>query len=145
MVSTIKIVDTKLAASFRVRINRTGRRTYSPEYKLEIVEECSVGGVSVAAVALAHRMNANLVRRWIVQHRNGRLVRTLNATPALLPVTLSAPNALTPLARAEPASPASEHTTPGVIEIELEAAHVRVRGAVDATALRTVLEVLAQR
>jgi hypothetical protein len=69
----------------------------------------------------------------------------LNATPALLPVTLSAPNALTPLARAEPASPASEHTTPGVIEIELEAAHVHVRGAVDATALRTVLEVLAQR
>ena len=52
---------------------------------------------------------------------------------------------LTPLARAAPASPASKHTTPGVIEIELEAAHVRVRGAVDATALRTVLEALAKR
>jgi hypothetical protein len=38
-----------------------------------------------------------------------------------------------------------KHTTLGVIEIELEAAHVRVRGAVDATALRTVLEALAKR
>ena len=143
--STMKIVDTKSAASFRVRVNRTGRRTYSPEYKLEIVDECSVAGVSVAAVALAHRMNANLVRRWIVQHRSGRLVRASNATPTLLPVTLSAPSALAPLERAEPASPALKHTTPGVIEIELESAHVRVRGAVDATALRTVLEMLAKR
>ncbi len=138
----MKIVDTKSGSSFRIRVNRTGRRTYSPEYKLEIVEECSVPGVSVAAVALAHRMNANLVRRWIVQHRNGRLVRTLNAPPRLLPVTLSA---LAPLARAELASPALKAITPGVIEIELEAAHVRVRGAVDATALRTVLEALAKR
>ena len=104
-----------------------------------------VPGISVAAVALAHRMNANLVRRWIVQHRNGRLVRTPNTTPALLPVLLSAPSALAPLAGVELTSPALKHTTPGVIEIELEAAHVRVRGAVDATALRTVLEALAKR
>jgi transposase len=141
----MKMVDTKSGSSFRVRVNRTGRRTYSPEYKLEIVEECSVPGVSVAAVALAHRMNANLVRRWIVQHRKGCLVRTSSATPTLLPVTLSAPSALAPLARAELASPALKPITPGVIEIELEAAHVRVRGSVDATALRTVLEVLVRR
>jgi len=136
-------VDTKSGSSFRVRVNRTGRRTYSPEYKLEIVEECSVPGISVAAVALTHRMNANLVRRWIVQHRNGRLVRGSTTTATLLPVSLS--SALAPLARAEPASPASKQTMPGVIEIELEAAHVRVRGAVDVTALRTVLEALAKR
>jgi hypothetical protein len=90
-------------------------------------------------------MNANLVRRWIVQHRNGRLVRASNTTPTLLPVTLSAPSTQAPLAMAAPASPASKQTMPGVIEIELEGAHVRVRGAVDAMALRTVLEVLAQR
>ena len=141
----MKIVDTKSGSSFRVRVNRTGRRTYSPEYKLEVVEECRVPGVSVAAVALAHRMNANLVRRWIVQHRKGCLVRTPRAPPTLLPVTLSAPNALAPLARAELTSPVVKHTAPGVIEIELETAHVRVRGAVDATALRTVLEALAKR
>ena len=141
----MKIVDTKSSSSFRVRVNRTGRRTYSPEYKFEIVHECSVPGVSVAGVALAHRMNANLVRRWIVGHRNGRLVLTPNTTPTLLPVTLSASSALAPLEGAELAPPALRHIASGVIEIELEAAHVRVRGAVDATALRTVLEALAKR
>ena len=142
MVSTMKIVDTKSGppgAPFRVRINRTGRRTYSPEYKLEIVEECSTPGASVAAVALSHRINANLVRRWIVQHRSGLLVRLPIATPTMLPVTLSAASALASL-------PGSKHaTTAGVIEIELEAARIRVRGAVDGAALRAVLELLAKR
>ena len=47
----MKMLDTKSVAPgepFRVRTNRTGRRTYSREYKLEIVEECSAPGVSVA-------------------------------------------------------------------------------------------------
>lgn len=133
----MKIVDTNSGASgaSRVRVNRTGRRTYSREYKLEIVQECSVPGVSVAGVALSHRINANLVRRWIVQHRSGRLF----AMPAMLPVTLSSAGALRPLAESQPS------TTTGVIEIELECARILVRGAVDAAALRTVLDALAKR
>jgi transposase len=148
MVSTLKIVDTKSgspSAPFRVRTNRTGRRTYSPEYKLEIVDECSVPGVSVAAVALTHRINANLVRRWIVRHRIGRLARAPSPAPEMLPVMLSAPSAGVPLATAELALPGSKHAMPGVIEIELEAARIRVRGSVDAAALRTVIDVLAKR
>src|SRR5688572_3591464 len=137
MVSTMKMVDTKSGAPFRVRVNRTGRRTYSREYKLEVVEACSAPGVSVAGVALSHRINANLVRRWIVRHRSGRLIREPSAT--LLPVALSAPSA-----RSDgTAPPRVKLAGAGVIEIELEAARVRVRGAVDAIALRTVLEVLA--
>ena len=148
MVSTMKIVDTNsgaLGAPFRVRVNRTGRRTYSRAYKLEVVQECSGRKVSVAGVALAHGINANLVRRWIVQHRTGRLVRTPSATSTLLPVTLSAARALAPLVSAERATLRSKHAAPGVIEIELDAARIRVRGGVDDVALRTVLEVLAQR
>src|SRR5829696_6038405 len=89
----MKIVDTNSGppgAPFRVRVNRTGRRTYSREYKLEIVQECSHRNVSVAGIALSHGINANLVRRWIVQHRSGRLF----ALPAMLPVTVAAPGAL---------------------------------------------------
>jgi len=85
----MKMVDTKSGGPFRVRVNRTGRRTYSREYQLEVVEECDASGASVAAVALSHRINANLVRRWIVQHRKGRLVREPRATAALLPVVSS--------------------------------------------------------
>jgi transposase len=121
----------------RVRVNRTGRRTYSPEYKLEIVEECSAPGVSVAAVALCHRINANLLRRWIVQHRAGRLM----GMPMMLPVTLSAPS---PPRTPDPVSVGSK-TSVDVIEIELESARIRVRGVVDGAALRTVIELLAKR
>lgn len=134
----MKIVDTNSqppGAPFRVRVNRTGRRTYSREYKLEVVQECSVPGVSVAGVALSHRINANLVRRWIVQHRSGRL----SPMPAMLPVTLSAPDAIRPLAESKPS------TTTGVIEIEMECARIVVRGAVDDAALRTVIDALAKR
>jgi len=147
MVSTMKIVDTKSSAPFRVRVNRTGRRTYSREYKLEIVEACGTPGASVAAVAMAHRINANLLRRWIVQHRSAHLGRVQGAMPRLLAVTLSAPRALAPLERADLTLPAEpKHpSAPGVIEIELESARVRVRGAVDGAALRVVLDALVQR
>lgn len=135
MVSAMKIADTKSEPAFRVRVNRTGRRTFSPEYKLEIIEECSVPGASVAAVALSHRINANQVRKWIVQHRAGRLARS-NEPPAMLPVTLAAP---------APSSAVEKACTAGVIEVEFDVARLRVRGAVDAAALRTVLEALSKR
>jgi transposase len=117
-------------------VNRTGRRTYSREYKLEIVQECSDRNVSVAGVALSHGINANLVRRWIVQHRSGRLF----AMPAMLPVTVAAPGALPPRIAAQKIAAAA-----GVIEIELESARILVRGGVDAAALRTVLDALTKR
>ena len=138
MVSTMKIVDTNSGppgAPFRVRVNRTGRRTYSRECKLEIVQECSGRDVSVAGVALSHAINANLVRRWIVQHRNGRL----SPMPAMLPVRLSAATALPAPVAAKPLAAA------GVIEIELESARILVRGPVDGAALRTVLDALVRR
>jgi len=142
----MKIVDTKASppgAPFRVRTNRTGRRTYSREYKLEIVEECSAPGVSVAGVALSHRINANLVRRWIVQRRAGRLYPTLNPSSVMLPVTVAASARLVAPVRGESTLRQSKHCA-GVIEIELEAARIRVRGTVDAAALHTVLDVLAK-
>ena len=140
MVSAMKIADTKPEPAFRVRVNRTGRRTFSPEYKREIIEECAVPGASVAAVALSHRINANQVRKWIVQHRAGALVPASKGTPAMLPVSLAA---TTPPATRSASVP--KHCVAGVIEVEFDAARLRVRGAVDAAALRTVLEVLAKR
>lgn len=41
------------------------RRQHSREFRAEVVAACRQPGVSVAAVALAHGLNANLVRRWI--------------------------------------------------------------------------------
>jgi transposase len=41
------------------------RRNHAPELKHQVVLACQQPGASVAAVALAHGLNANLVRRWL--------------------------------------------------------------------------------
>ena len=40
------------------------RRRYSPQLKAQILAECDVPGASVAKVAMAHGINANLVHGW---------------------------------------------------------------------------------
>jgi transposase-like protein len=45
------------------------RRHHSAEFKAKVVEECARPGVSMAAVALAHGLNANLLRRWVVENK----------------------------------------------------------------------------
>jgi transposase len=46
------------------------RRHHSAEFKAKMVEECRGAGVSMAAVALAHGLNANLLRRWVVENKS---------------------------------------------------------------------------
>ncbi|RQR26492.1 transposase [Burkholderia sp. Bp9142] len=53
---------------------RRRRRRYNEEFKAQVVAACQGIGVSVAAVALEHGINANLLRRWIDQ-AEGRLPR----------------------------------------------------------------------
>lgn len=43
------------------------RRRHSDDFKSEVVDACRHPGVSIAAVALANGLNANLVRRWMVE------------------------------------------------------------------------------
>ena len=43
------------------------RRTHPIEFKTGLVAMCRQPGISVSAVALAHGVNANLLRRWIKQ------------------------------------------------------------------------------
>jgi transposase len=40
------------------------RRRHSVEFKRQVLAECARPGASVAAVALAHGLNANLVQTW---------------------------------------------------------------------------------
>ena len=44
---------------------RTRRRRHTDEFKSSVVAQCSVPGVSIAAVALQNGLNANLLRRWV--------------------------------------------------------------------------------
>ena len=47
-------------------------RTYTREFKAELVAACQNPGTSIAALANAHGMNANVLHRWLKEHaRNG--------------------------------------------------------------------------
>ncbi|WP_439115668.1 transposase [Hydrogenophaga sp.] len=43
---------------------RRTHRTYTPQFKAALVAMCHKPGVSIAAVAQQHGMNANLLHRW---------------------------------------------------------------------------------
>ncbi|WP_321857455.1 IS66-like element accessory protein TnpA [Paraburkholderia tropica] len=59
---------------------RRRRRRYTEEFKARVVAACQGTGVSVSAVALEHRLNANLLRRWLDQ-AEGRLPKRLSESP----------------------------------------------------------------
>lgn len=48
------------------------RRKHSDEFKAQVVAACSQPGVSIAAVSMAHGVNANLARRWIFDANDAR-------------------------------------------------------------------------
>jgi transposase len=47
------------------------RRRYSATKRSQVLAECAEPGASVAQVALAHGINANVVHRWRQLSRNG--------------------------------------------------------------------------
>jgi len=48
------------------------RRRYSASLKAQVVAECGESGASVAKVAMAHGINANVVHRWRQLAREGK-------------------------------------------------------------------------
>lgn len=48
------------------------RRTYDEALKAQVLAECDAPGTSVAKVALAHGINANVVHRWRQLVREGK-------------------------------------------------------------------------
>jgi transposase len=51
-----------------VEVQTPRRRRHSAEFKAQAVSACLQPGVSVAAVALHYRLNANLLRRRVTAH-----------------------------------------------------------------------------
>ena len=63
-------------------IVRRRRRTHSAEFKAKVVSACRQRGVSIAAVALANGLNANLLRRWVVTEEQPPPVRPMQTADA---------------------------------------------------------------
>ena len=45
---------------------KSQRRVHGAEFKAQVLAECQQPGASVAAIALAHGLNVNLLRKWLV-------------------------------------------------------------------------------
>jgi transposase len=64
------------------------RRRYSEEQKLQVLAECDAGGASVAKVAMARGINANVVHRWRQLARDTTAPKSTNAGQ-FVPVSLT--------------------------------------------------------
>jgi len=62
------------------------RRRHGAEFKAKVLADCDEPGASISGVALAHGLNANLVRQW----RAGRGAKPASAS-ATLPSVAKAP------------------------------------------------------
>ena len=95
---------------------RRRRRHHSVFFKAEAVGACQQPGVSIASVALARGLNANLLRRWVLDAERG------NA-----PIAIRSPSSTMPQS-AEGFVPVSLSSSPpeSVIQIELHSGAKRV-------------------
>lgn len=124
------------------RLLSNGKRMYVHGFKLALVRRCLEPGVSVAAVALEHGINANLLRKWIDKHKAETMT---SSGPTLLPVTIEA-------SISEPAPQVGAHSSEAVqrrdssscIELEMFGARLTLRGEVNARQLRLVLDAIAR-
>jgi transposase len=66
---------------------KNSRRRYGAELKQHILAQCAEPGASVAGIAMAHGINANVVHKWR-RLASGALPAV--ATPAFVPVSLPA-------------------------------------------------------
>ncbi len=83
---------------------RRRRRVHSDEFKTNAVAACRHPGVSIAAVAMNHGVNANLLRRWVKAAESGAAVCATPALPAPSPASTFVPLQLPPSA-VSPAPP----------------------------------------
>ena len=114
-------------------VRRDGRRQYRPEAKQAIVAQCGKPGVSIAAVALANGLNANVVRRWLVEQRGeGGTVKT--ATDLVPVVIQDMPK------RAATARAIALETT--AIEIDVNGARIRLNARATAEQIGAVVSAL---
>jgi transposase len=114
------------------------RRRYSAEEKQRLIAATLAPGASVAAVARAHGLNANLLFNWRRQARraDAAVPATSNAA-AFVPVGVIGP-AVPP-----PATGGAADRPVGRIEIELTTGvRLRVDASVELPALRRVLAAL---
>ena len=129
----------------------TPRRQHDRAFKADLVEQCLVPGASVAAVALAGGINANLLFKWRRDHlRSQQLSRSAASSSAVLvPVQIATGMDVeagslqpSPASTALAVAPQRAARNTGIIELDIAGAVLRLRGPVDEASLCSVLRAL---
>lgn len=130
------------------------RRQHERSFKAKLVEQCLMPGASVAAIALAGGINANLLFKWRRDHlRTKRLSGAASSSAVLVPVHVAPvpgrDGELQPLVVPQVSPPMTVATQRvargvGVIELDIAGAQLRLRGPVDEASLCSVLRALRQ-
>jgi transposase-like protein len=107
------------------RQNVDGRCVYDKAAKAELVRRCQRPGVSIAKLALAHGVNANLLRKWIAQTPTPQA----SGSVALVPVRTGSAEL--------PSAP-----DVGYLELVVAGGTIRVQGQVSTTMLQWALQCL---
>jgi transposase len=137
------------------RVMSNGKRVFALAFRRWLVEQARQPGASVAGLGLRHGINANQLRRWMLDDH--KLDQGGAGGVALLAVTVEEQQALpliaasesasaslsTSVASSAPAAMASPRRA-GHIELEVFGARLRLHGDVDAQQLRVVQDALAR-
>ena len=93
------------------------RRTFTAEFKHQLIQQCQQPDKSVAKVAMQHQINANLLHKWISQSRSMVPSLTISSIPQtdFLPVILHP----TPVKQEAPPPPVPEKKATAHIRIPL--------------------------
>ena len=100
----------------------SNRRTHSSEFKAQVIGECQQPDASVAAVAIAHGLNPNVVRKWLAGQNLKRMGAAMPAPASGVPRLQFVPVELAPPEPRLSNIPASQPD----IRIELERAGLRL-------------------
>lgn len=114
-------------------LRRRKRRTYTAQFKAQVVAQCLQPGASVSAISLSHGINTNVIRKWLPEQRPAV------AAPQMLPVTLKAeaiPVVATVVKQACPAVPRA------AIEVCLADATLRLPPGFDPQDLAAIVQIL---
>jgi len=133
------------------RVTRKGCPNHPLEFKRRLAAAACHPDVSVARLALEHGVNTNLLFKWRRQYRKGKfgspepahVLPPAMAAPAALPGRSESGITLLPVQVAQACE--APVATPPCIEVVFACATVRICGSPEASALRTVLDMLVRR
>jgi transposase len=119
---------------------RDGRCVYNKAAKHALVLRCLEPGVSLARLAMAHGVNANLLRKWVMQQAGTNPSRRCKLAVAVVPSV-----SLMPVKMAKPEPVMTLPSTESLLELTVAGVTIRVQGEINATSLSVVLDCLAKR